>query len=73
MIVIQNGKTFTEHRYKTEAEYEADIVAFHSALFGTETITLTQRRRLAPPRWGRRSRTGSFSTCATPITASSIS
>jgi len=46
MIVFQNGRRFTEHKYATEAEFEADVVGSRPALFGSDTIYVDAKRKI---------------------------
>jgi len=46
MILFQNGKSFTEHKYKLENDFENEIVNSHKLFFGKDTIFIDSKKKI---------------------------
>lgn len=47
MILYQNGKKFTEYKYKLENDLEKDIISSYQTLFGPDTIYIEAKKKIS--------------------------
>jgi hypothetical protein len=53
MILLQNDKRFNEYKYKSESEYEKDILTSYKTIFGSDTILIDAKKKIGSEALGK--------------------